>query len=68
MIRSPCRAARAMTFGPLAATSTGTLRLFGPIQPMALEGGASASSSSDIGGATVVGMSMSSNGTDPPFR
>ena len=65
--RSACSAARAITLGPLAATSTGTLAP-PAIQAMRLDGGASCSSSSDIGGATSCGMSISSKLTASPRR
>ena len=58
---------RVHTTFALAATSTGTLRR-PAIQPMRLAGGASASSSSDIGGAASLGMSMSSKPTASPAR
>jgi hypothetical protein len=57
----------AITLGPLAATSTGTLAP-PAIQAMRLEGGASCRCSPDIGGAASCGMSMSSKLTASPLR
>jgi hypothetical protein len=65
--QSPWRAAIAITFGPLAATSTGTGGA-PAIHAMRLAGGASCSSSADAGGACSFGMSISSKETDSPLR